>query len=409
MHEGVDMAKSKTKIASKQSEMVKELLAQREAIVQYGRMALHSNDLPHILHEACRLTSEALGTEFAKVLELQDDGRMLLVVAGIGWKDGIVGHEKVPAFESSSEGFALKTGAPAVSDNINTEDRFNYAEFIKRHGVKSIMNVVIPGPDGRPPYGLLQVDSRKPRDFEQYDIEFLQGYANLVGAAIERNHYQRKLNEALSVQERMFAELQHRIQNNLTVISSLLQMKARKAVHPLVKQEISEIISSIQVLTDIYKQLYSSEKLGRIDLGGYLSSLCTRVTSFGSPQKQKVKIETKCDPLSIDAELAVPLGLVTNEFVTNSLKHAPEGHDLTISLTLSTDNNILSLQLADTGRGLGNAVDRKNREGGGSGLALIEGLLAQIKSEWEWSSRDGTELAIRLPLSVKVVQPGANH
>jgi GAF domain-containing protein len=167
-------------------------------------MALQSNDLPLILQEACRLTGQALGTDLAKILELRDD-EMLLVVAGVGWDNGIVGHEMVPALERSSEGYALRTGAPAVSDNINTEDRFDYAEFLKKHGVKSMINVVIPGPDGRPPFGLLQVDSREVRDFGRHDIEFLQGYANLVGAAVERNHYQRELNEALTVQERMFA------------------------------------------------------------------------------------------------------------------------------------------------------------------------------------------------------------
>ncbi len=413
MDKGLDntttMTAAKAKTKTKQTHTVRDLLAQREALVQYGRMALQSNDLPLILHEACRLTSNAIGTQFAKILELQDDGRTLLVVAGIGWKDGVVGHEKVPAIEHSSEGFALNTGAPAVSENVAKEDRFNYADFLKRHGVNAIMNVVVPGPDGRPPYGLLQVDSREPRDFEQHDIEFLQGYANLVGAAIERNLYQKKIAEALNVQERMFAELQHRIQNNLTVISSLLRMKARKAVHPVAKQEISEVISGIQVLTDVYKQLYSSEKLGRIDLGGYLSSLCTRILNFDFPQKNKVDIETKCDPLTIEAELAVPLGLITNEFVTNSLKHAPANRDLTICLVLWAEKDVLFLTLSDTGKGIGNAVSEKNKQGAGNGLTLIEGLLSQIKSEWEWTSRDGTQLSIKLPFAIKVVSQDATQ
>lgn len=368
-------------------------------------MALQSNDLPLILQEACRLTGQALGTDLAKILELQDDGRMLLVVAGVGWDDGIVGHEMVPAMERSSEGYALRTGAPAVSDNINEEDRFDYAEFLKKHGVKSMMNVVIPGPDGRPPYGLLQVDSREVRDFGRHDIEFLQGYANLVGAAIERSHYQRKLNDALTVQERMFAELQHRIHNNLSVISSLLRMKSRKAQHPMVKQEISEVITSIQVLTDIYNQLHSSEKLGKIDLVGYLSSLCTRILNFGVPQKHKISVETKCDPVTIEAELAVPLGLITNEFVTNSLKHAAADRDVLISLNLYVEEDNLVLKLADNGKGIGNAIEAKSKGGMGSGLMLIEGLLTQIKSEWTWTSQKGTQLSIKIPLSVKVLHP----
>ena len=105
----------------------------------------------------------------------------------------------------------------------------------------------------------------------------------------------------------------------------------------------------------------------------------------------------------------MPLGLVTNEFVTNSLKHEPNDRDLTISLALSTDSDSFFLQLADTGKGIGSTIERKNRDVGGSGLTLIEGLLAQINSEWEWSSRDGTELAIKLPMSAKVVHSDAIH
>lgn len=397
------------------SDTVRDLLAQREAVVKYGQFALQSGDLPLILHEACRLTARAMGTELAKILELQEDGQSLLVVAGVGWKAGVVGEERVPAIAQSSEGYALRTGAPAVSEDINEEDRFDYADFLKRHGVKAIINVVIPGPEGRPPYGLLQVDSREERDFTKYDIEFMQGYANLVGAAIERNHYQTELAEAVRVKERLLAELQHRVNNNLMVVSSMLKIKSKLSTHPTVKQEIAEVVSSLSVLTDIYKQLHSSENVGRIDLGGYLSSLCNRILSFGSVHKHfgsvhkhRVRFEAECDPISVESRLAVPLGLVTNEFVTNSMKHAPDNIDLVISMKLHIENQALCLYLGDTGTGLGDALQHKNKEGSGTGLKLIEGLLSQIKGQWQWTTDSGTRIAIRVPLSANLVH-GAAH
>jgi two-component sensor histidine kinase len=76
-----------------------------------------------------------------------------------------------------------------------------------------------------------------------------------------------------------------------------------------------------------------------------------------------------------------------------------------ISLRLFVAEENLVIELADNGKGMGNALQEKSKEGRGSGLVLIEGLLTQIKSEWKWTSRKGTLLSIKIPLSVKVLHP----
>jgi PAS domain S-box-containing protein len=163
-----------------------ELLRQQNVLAQFGERALKSEDLDDILHEACRLVGEALGTDLAKVMELQADGITLKVRAGVGWKPGVVGEVTVQAVPKSSEGRALFTGYPVVSANVETEGRFEYPEFITDAGVRALVNVIIIGPEGHRPYGILQVDSRRPRDFAENDINFLRSYANLIAAAVER-------------------------------------------------------------------------------------------------------------------------------------------------------------------------------------------------------------------------------
>ena len=163
-----------------------ELLRQQDVIAAFGERALKSDDLDELLHEACRLVGEALGTDLAKVMELDADNVTLRVRAGVGWQAGVVGGVTVKAEAGSSEGHALQTGQPAISANIDTETRFQYADFIKAAGVKALVNVIISGPDGKRPYGILQVDSRKPREFTEHDTNFLRSYANLLAAAVER-------------------------------------------------------------------------------------------------------------------------------------------------------------------------------------------------------------------------------
>ncbi len=163
-----------------------ERLKQQVILAEFGELALKSEDLDEILTEACRLIGEALGTDLAKVVELQEDGRTLLVRAGVGWKPGIVGQTRIDAAQDTSEAHALKTSKPMVSPDIGLETRFTYPPFLTDNGVKAVANVVIIGGRGRPPFGILQIDSRSPREFTEADTVFLQGYANLLAAAVDR-------------------------------------------------------------------------------------------------------------------------------------------------------------------------------------------------------------------------------
>jgi ferritin-like metal-binding protein YciE len=150
-------------MAAGSSKQRQALLDQHAALAKFGALALRSDDLNEILTEACRLVGDALHTDLAKVMELQSDGQIPVVRAGVGWSPGVVGCAKVKANSSSSEGFALDSSEPVISEDINTEDRFAYPDFLKDNGVKAMVNVIIIGAEGKPPYGILEVDSRQPR------------------------------------------------------------------------------------------------------------------------------------------------------------------------------------------------------------------------------------------------------
>ncbi|MGI8568119.1 MAG: GAF domain-containing protein, partial [Methylocella sp.] len=163
-----------------------ELLRQQTTLARFGELALRSDDLDEILTEACRLAGEALGTDLAKVVELQEDGQTLLVRAGVGWKPGVVGVATIKATDDTSEGLALKTGEPMISPDIAKETRFKYPPFLTENGVSAVANFLIIGGKGKSPFGILQVDSREPRQFTENDTAFLRSYANLLAATVDR-------------------------------------------------------------------------------------------------------------------------------------------------------------------------------------------------------------------------------
>src|SRR4051794_14776724 len=111
--------------------------------------------------------------------------------AGVGWDHGLVGVASVGADLESPSGYALRTGKPVISNHLESEERFRTPELLRVHGVRRAINVILQG-DG-PPFGVLEVDSRSEGEFTEHDISFLQGAANVLGMAIERQRYEYRL------------------------------------------------------------------------------------------------------------------------------------------------------------------------------------------------------------------------
>src|SRR5262245_64486558 len=162
--------------------------------------------------------------EFCKILEYLPGQNRLLVRAGVGWHESVIGVASVGADLESPSGFALRTGKPVISNHLENEQRFRTPELLLEHGIRRAMNVILQG-DGSP-YGVLEVDSRSEGEFSEHDIAFLQGAANSLGMAIERRRYQRKLQGALERHQILLKEVNHRVKNSLQVVSGMLYLQA---------------------------------------------------------------------------------------------------------------------------------------------------------------------------------------
>lgn len=161
------------------------LICRQRALGDFGEFVMRSDDLHAVLQEGCRLVAEALDTPLAKILEIERQGNSALVCAGVGWRPGIVGDMRLPLGEHSSETFAIRQGRPVVTQDVAVEDRFEFPQFMKDHGVVAIVNVPIFLPGGTA-FGLLQVDATEPRAFGDEDIEFLRTYCTVLGPVIDR-------------------------------------------------------------------------------------------------------------------------------------------------------------------------------------------------------------------------------
>ncbi len=168
-------------------------LKQQSAVAQLGEHAIRAADLPSLFDVAVRLVAETLGVEFVKVLELEPDGRSLVLRAGCGWRAGLVGTVRVGAGEDSQAGYTIRSDGPVVVEHLAHESRFRGPALLIDHHVASGMSVVIQGHAGA--YGVLGAHTATPRRFTSDDTLFLQAVANILAQAVQRDRILGQLRE----------------------------------------------------------------------------------------------------------------------------------------------------------------------------------------------------------------------
>ena len=171
-------------MAGGENEIQRSLLQQRAELADFGLRAAEGADLDGLLSDAALQAAQSLEVHFVKVLEYLPADKRLLVRAGVGWGEGVVGRATVGADLESPAGYALQTGQPVIANDLDREERFRIPELLRAHGVKSAVNVIIRSKQHI--FGVLEADSRAPRIFADDDIKFLQGYANILSLAIDR-------------------------------------------------------------------------------------------------------------------------------------------------------------------------------------------------------------------------------
>ncbi len=300
--------------------MSHDLRAQRAALADFGLFAFRCRDLDALLTRAAELVSDALQIELVKVLEHRPAHRDFLLRAGVNWAPGVVGHVTFADHEKSPAGYALLTGEPVVSRDVDAETRFEIPDVLVRHGVKSMVNVIIVGEDA--PFGVLEVDAREHCDFDEDEIAFLRNYANLLAAAIERMRWHDKLERHAREQSVLARELEHRVQNILGLVQALA---SQTSVEDRSAQGFrDEFLGRLHALSRA-ESLVFEERGETADLHRIAEDI---LAPHRGDRPEAIVIEGPSARLS--AQRGRMLGLALHELATNAAKYGalsvPEGH-----------------------------------------------------------------------------------
>jgi len=168
---------------------LRDRVRQQEATGRLGLAALSGMSLSDLMDEAVKVVAGVLAVEYCKILELVPDGTALLLRAGVGWKEGIVGTTTVGTNLQSQAGYALISKEPVMVEDLRSENRFEDEELLREHGVVSGLSTTV-HVSGRP-YGVLSAHTSRRRVFTEDEVLFLQEVAEVLGAAIERRRAER--------------------------------------------------------------------------------------------------------------------------------------------------------------------------------------------------------------------------
>ena len=364
--------------------------------VDLGKLATQTLELDSFLQQTVVQVARAVEIDHVKIMRYRPERADLLLVAGTGWKPGVVGNARFPASVKSPPGRAFQTGEPVVIADTAKAADFRISPVLNEHGIVALANVPVLI-DGAA-WGVLEVDSTEPRDFSADTVNFLLTASAIIGVAIQRAQVGKSETDALAAaaaaaqaRELLLIEMQHRVKNNFQIILSLIEMQKRRLSDQNATRALDHIGNRINAISLAHDQLNPLQGLRVVNLGVYVQALCATIEH----QLEAITINVEADDVDLLIDRAVPLGLVLNEAVTNSAKHAFDGGTgaIAVRLVAGVGRGEARLSISDNGQGIDPS------QPAGSGTRLIKSLAAQIGGQVEQeSSKQGTTTTLQFPI-----------
>lgn len=216
---------------------------------------------------------------------------------------------------------------------------------------------------------------------------------------MEHKHARGELAESLREKELLLKEVHHRVKNNMQVISSLLNMQADSVIDEGLSNLLGESQQRIKSMSLIHENLYQSESLLKINFDDYIQMLANSLCRFYVVPNVEVRLNIVVDDVSLDLETAVPCGLIINELVSNSLKHAFKGRQGigNINIAFAPKGDYYRLEISDDGNGLPEGFDiSKNAS---MGMEIVSILAEQLEGRLNFQSKPSASFTVDFPRS----------
>jgi hypothetical protein len=307
-------------------------------------------------------------------------------------------NRKFP-MEACISGWVMQNGQSVVIDDIYQDKRIP-ADVYRPTFVHSLAMVPIRRSS---PIGAIGNYWASNYSASQEEINLLQALADTTCVAMENvGVYQnleemvkkrtRELHQEIEKNRMLMRELQHRVKNNLTMVSSFIGLAEPKIIDKKAQTTLKETRHRIETVSEIYKILHQRGDINRLELGSYIKQLALSIIQSFGGEESGIHLITDVITVKSDIQTAVIAGLITNELLTNAVKHAfPDQKEGTIELNLQqSKEGALMLTIADTGTGIPQEISKDNSDG----LTLVNLLSEQLGGTVTIDSAHGTRIIV---------------
>lgn len=223
------------------------------------------------------------------------------------------------------------------------------------------------------------------------------GVQGLIEDITERKNTEEKIKESLREKELLLKEIHHRVKNNFQIISSLLSLQEVSIKDKVSSDVFKDSQNRIKSMALIHEELYKSVDISKIDFEQYIRNLTNYLYQSYISSSDNITFEIQTPSIFLDIETAIPLGLIINEMVSNSLKYAFNSSKKNIQnkifISISKDiDDIYQLIVSDNGVGISNKIDFRNTDS--LGMQLIISLTEQIDGNIDIDCENGTKFSI---------------
>jgi PAS domain S-box-containing protein len=228
-----------------------------------------------------------------------------------------------------------------------------------------------------------------------YENELVVEVSGIAHNITEKKHVQQRMELSLKEKEILLREVHHRVKNNMQVISSILNLQSSYVSDEYALTLLKESQNRIKTMAYIHESLYQNKSFTSVNFSEYVHTLVNNIVQSYSYSSEKIKLNLNVDEVSLSLDSSIPAGLIINELVTNSIKHAfPGQRQGTITFNLRCENNLVFLELKDDGVGFAPGIDFRNTHS--LGLQLVNTLIEQIEADLKFNScaEAGTEVVV---------------
>lgn len=213
-----------------------------------------------------------------------------------------------------------------------------------------------------------------------------------------RSDIEASLTQSLAEKDVLLKELQHRVKNNLQMITALIRMEARNAQRQEESERFGQLAGRIEALSILYRSLYGSNETETVDLGIYVSQIASSV--MAAHAVEGIRLDMKVDTWPVSVNVAMPVGLVVNELMTNALKYAFAGRDGgEIKVRCTVDDEGCKVLVADDGVGLSDKADWPRR--GKLSAMIVQSVRHNARADIDVVSEPGSGMAVTITFKRK--------